>query len=345
MHMPTPPIPLAAALAATALLYLTACDSDDESGAPTTPPTEEVVAVANRAGGSVTFFDAVDDVSLGTLEIAGAEPMYVVYVPATDRLYLGDRAQDLVHVIDPDTRAVEAAIPVGEGVFHMWADGRGERLWVNNDVDNTTSVIDLAANAVVATVEVGVKPHDVFADASGTTAYVSVRAGDEAVADSVFAYSASTFERLAARAVGEDPHLYHLPADNRVYVPNQSGQLLALDGADLAEVDRLDVPGAHGIYPSPDGRFLFVTNLPGGELYGVDARDLTLVGDPLASPIPIPHNVAVNAAGTKAYVTHSGASADQVTVYDVSGGALALSDSLTAGGNPFGLAYYRRTGR
>ena len=322
----------------TLAVSIAACGDDDDGALLS--QTEETVAVANRAAGSVTFVDAATAEVEGTLAIEGAEPMYVVYVRATDRLYVGDRARDRVLVIDPDTRTVEMSIAVGDGVFHMWADGRGEQLWVNNDVDSTVSVIDLAEARVVETIALPLKPHDVFVDEAGTTAYVSVFAGDEAVPDSIFAYSTSTFARAAAAGVGNDPHVYH--RDNTLYVACQSGTFHLLDGTTLAERLVLELPGAHGLFPGPDGDRFYVTDLPGAEFYPVTVDAAPRLGNPLATPFPVPHNVVVNASGTRAFVTHSGAAADQVTVYDLAGGSVALLDSLTTGANPFGLAYYQR---
>ena len=113
------------------------------------PQKEEIVVVANRFSGSISFIDAISDQVLETLSIAGSQLMYIVYAPAHDRLYVGDRSQNKVHVIDPASRTLESSIDVGNGVFHMWAGGNGDQLWVNNDIDQTTSVIDLNTNRVI----------------------------------------------------------------------------------------------------------------------------------------------------------------------------------------------------
>ena len=74
-------------------LMITSC-RDDEA----TTEYEEIVATANRVSGSVSFIDATNNSILKTLDIAGSEPMYAVYVAATDKLYVGDRSQNQVHV-------------------------------------------------------------------------------------------------------------------------------------------------------------------------------------------------------------------------------------------------------
>mgnify|MGYP006953453186 CR=1 FL=1 len=55
------------------------------------------------------------------------------------------------------------------------------------------------------------------------------------------------------------------------------------------------------------------------------------------------HNLVVNRMNSKLYVTHSGATANMLSVFDIDPQQnLMLSTMLTIGTNPFGLAYYER---
>lgn len=304
------------------------------------PQKEEIVVVANRGSGSISFIDAISDNVLTTLAIAGSEPMYVVYVPARDRIYVGDRAQNKIHVINPATREVESAIDVGSGVFHMWADGNGNQLWVNNDVDQTTSVIDLNSNTVIETISIGAKPHDVFVTEDGSRAFISIL--DPSGPDKVFMYSTSTFQKTGEQDVGDDPHLYHLSRKDKLYVPCQSGKVYALDGSDLSVLNDNDYAGAHGIYGTLNQNNIFVTNISGAQIYSINTIKDEQIGDPAASE-PIPHNLVVNKKASKLFVTHSGGAANTVSVFDVGPQkGLTFSTTITIGTNPFGLAYYQR---
>ncbi len=322
-------------------LFFASC-SDDAHQYSNSTEYEEVVAIANRASGSVSFINADSDQVEQTLSINGSEPMYVVYVPKHDRLYVGDRALNQVHVINPNSRQVESSINVGQGVFHMWADGQGNQLWVNNDVDQTTSIINLNNNTVSNTISIGQKPHDVFVNDAATMAYVSVLVGDETVKDSIYAYNTTNLVRMASAAVGDDPHLFHIAATNTLYVPNQSGEMFLLDGTNLSEKSSIMLEGAHGIYPTPDNKDLFVTNLPGAQLFSFSTTTNALNGSPLNTEVPVPHNITVNETGSKAYVTHSGPMANRVSIYNIDNGNLTLKSMVTVQNNPFGLAYYKR---
>ena len=318
-------------------LLVTAC-KDDEVVAE----FEEVVVTANRVSGNITFINAEDNSVLKTLEIPNSEPMYAVYVAATDRLYIGDRAEDRIHVIDPATQTVETSISVGDGVFHMWADGQGKELWVNNDVDFTTSVINLADNTVTTTIDLGIKPHDVFVNNAGTMAYVSVFNGDEMLPDSVYAFSTSDYSRVAAQAVAKDPHLFHLSNGDNLYVPCQEGTVFVLDGSDLSERTSLAITNSHGIFGAPAQNYVYVADLSNGELYSIKTSDNSIQDGPVGTPATPAHNLAVNEAGDKIFVTHSGMTATLLSTHTLSGGNITNETTVTVGTNPFGLAYYKR---
>ena len=303
---------------------------------------EEIVAVTNRGGASVSLFNATNNQLINTIPISGSEPMYVVYVPVKDKLYVGDRAGKKVHIINPTTKAIESSITVGNGVFHMWADGNGKELWVNNDVDNTISVINLTTNTVSKTINVGIKPHDVFLTKDGTKAYVSVLNSDPNIQDKVYVYSVSNYTKIGEVNVGKDPHLYHLSNSNKLYVPCQSGQVYTLNGNDLSVISNKSFVGAHGIFPSPDQSNLFVTNISGNQIYSINASTSDINGAAINTPSTTPHNVVLNETGNKIFITHSGATSTAVTTYTVNSATLTAASTITAGLNPFGLTYYKR---
>ncbi len=321
-------------------VFVVSCNNDDEN---TTPKTyEEVVVIANRSGGSISFIDANTNQVTTTLPIMGSMPMYVVYVPTKDKVYVGDRSGKKVHIINPKTKAIESSITVGNGVFHMWADELGKQLWVNNDMDNTISVIDLNTNTVVQTINVDMKPHDVFLSKDGTKAYISVFNSNDMMPDKIYMYNTATYMKTGEANVGKDPHLYLLPSSNKLFVPCQSGEVFTLNGNDLSLISNNAFEGAHGIFPSPNQNTLFVTNITGNQIYSINTTTSMPIGMPIASLSTTPHNIVINEAGDKMFVTHSGAMATAVSTYSVNGSTLTAGTTITAGLNPFGLTYYKR---
>lgn len=330
--------PLSFKFCSVALLAAISCSDNDM---PVLPDNyEEKVVVANRGAGSISFVDAMSNNVSKTLSIPNSEPMYVVYVPQNDKLYVGDRMGKKIHVVNPKNQQVENSITVGNGVFHMWADGQGKELWVTNDIDNTISVISLATNTVTNTINVDMKPHDVFLTKDGATAFVSVFTADPNV-DKVYKYSVSNHTKTGEVNVGKEPHLFHLSNNNNLYIPCQAGKLFIVNANTLGIVTEKNYAGAHGIFGSPDQSKIFVSNISGNQLFSINST----TGDQI-SAIPsaanTPHNITVNSTGDKMFVTQSGAGST-VSVYSInSGGTLSGSASFNTGTNPFGIVYYKR---
>ena len=312
------------------------------------------IVIANRNSGSISVINTKTDEVTGTYQLPSSpnapEPMYVVYVKRGDRVFVGDRANNQVVVFKASDYSVETTIPVGQGVFHMWADKVGKQLWVNNDIDNTTSVIDLHSLQVVATVptpadlvSMGGKPHDVFLGPLGKLAYVSV-IGVSGQSDYVVQFSTRTFQETGRAAVGKDVHLSIPLVSRYLYVPCQnSDAVYVLNRFNMNVVETISVPGAHGAIMTTNGKIFYTTNLPGGGtngLYAIKTRTNQVLGS-TNTPYPVPHNVAVNTSSKKLYLTHSGATSDKVTVYEISNHnpVPVFVKEITVGLNPFGLAF------
>lgn len=361
---------LALALAAGFALVLAGCSEDPAAPAAGDKSAGEAsarhhghghgrsgaVVVANRGSGSISVIDARRAELVGTYDLPMAEgdavpePMYVNQMGR--RVFVGDRANDRVVVFHARTFAVLGTVPAGRGVFHQWVDRRGRQLWVNNDIDNTITVIDARSLDVLATVDVpadlvamGGKPHDVIVHPRGRFAYVTVLgvAGEN---DYLVQYETDGFTEMNRQPVGKDPHV-SVGRNTRLYVPCQnSDQVLVFNPYSLALVDELEIPGAHGAGMALNGRRFYTTNLPGGgtgAIYTVDTRRNRILGDPVDTPYPVPHNIALTDDGRKLFVTHSGGTADKVTVYRLKGRGKTPSyaGEVTVGLNPFGIGFVR----
>jgi DNA-binding beta-propeller fold protein YncE len=314
------------------------------------------IVVADRASGTISVIDTKTDTLSGTYNLPAGpntpEPMYVFPFPMKNRVFVGDRANNQVVVFDSTDYSVETTVPAGAGVFHMWGASWGKQLWVNNDIDNTSTVINMWDLSVVATVPMpadlvgmGGKPHDVILDYYGKYAFVSML-GFAGPDDYVVKFSTDTFDEVARTNVGKDPHLSLNRWNHLLYVPCQGNDsVFVLQQKDLALVTELAVPGAHGAGMSKNGLFFYVTNLPGGgtdALYTIFTLFNIVIGDPVDTPYPVPHNLALTSNGRKLYVTHSGGTSDKVTVFKTKGWFFPIPEyatEVTVGLNPFGLAY------
>ncbi len=315
------------------------------------------VVVANRVSGNISVIDPRTDQVVRTVALPmGAnapEPMYVVVSRAASRVLVGDRANDRVVAFDARTFSVVGAAAAGGGVFHMWEGGSGRhrQLWVNNDVDNTTSVIDARTLQSITTINTpndivaaGGKPHDVFVPDNGRDAWVSY-VGLAGANDVVVRYDRRTFAETGRVVVGKDPHLW--VAGRHLYIPTQqANEVRVVDRRSLAVATTIAVPAAHGVYGTH--RFVYVTNIAGGGTDGIqtiDRRTNAVIGT-TNTPFPTPHNIVVvrhGRASSKAYVTHSGGTADQTSIFriDRNSGLPTAIGSVQVGTNPFGLGARR----
>lgn len=312
------------------------------------------IVVANRNSGSISVINTKTDEVSGTYQLPAGpntpEPMYVVSVKQGHRVFVGDRANNQVVVFNSSNYSVETTIPVGQGVFHMWADPQGRQMWVNNDIDNTTSVINLHSMQVIATVltppdlvSMGGKPHDVILGPFGKRAYVTV-VGVSGSSDYVVQYSTTTFQETGRAAVGKDAHVSLTTRNRYLYVPCQnSNAVYVLNRFNMNQVEVISVPGAHGVNITTNGKVLYTTNLSGGGtdgLFAIGTRNNSVIGTS-NTPYAVPHNIALTPNSKKLYLTHSGGTSDKVTVYTVSNHdpVPQFLKEITVELNPFGLAY------
>ena len=194
----------------------------------------------------------------------------------------------------------------------------------------------------------GGKPHDVILDpANGQFAYVSlIRVAGHA--DYVVKYSTQNFSEVGRVAVGKDPHLSGTWRNNLLYVPCQnSNVVLVLNRSTLSQVTSIPIPGAHGAGMAVDGTTFYTTNFPGGGtagLWTIDTSSNTVDGIPVDTPFAGPHNIALTPVwsgngGRKLYLTHSGATANKVTIYKLKNDQPVHHKTVTVGFNPFGIAF------
>ena len=73
-------------------------------------------------------------------------------------LYVSTGRGSAIAVLDADSLAVQAVIPVGKRVWGLALSSDGSRLYSANGLDNTVSVIDTEKNQEINTIAVGERP-------------------------------------------------------------------------------------------------------------------------------------------------------------------------------------------
>lgn len=319
------------------------------------PKCKASIAVANRASGTLSILDTGSANNVKTIKMPGsnAEPMYVVAV--NGYVYVGDRKNNWVAVFKASKNLkfdVVKLMPAGKGVFHMWADASGERLWLNNDIDNTITVYNLRSHVPIKTIDIpsdlvdlGGKPHDVVLSPDGKYAFVTIVGLTSGV---LLKYNAETYEVEQRRDdLSSDPHVGLTFSNNKLYVPQQGGDVVNILSQDniMDTVADISIPDAHGVGTSKYHSAMYFTDIAGDEsgLYAVDLKNDTLVGSK-SSSTGTPHNIA--ASKDKLFVTHSGADSEIVSVYSASVDkpVPVFDKNVWVGLNPFGLAHVEPMG-
>src|ERR1044072_8927756 len=80
---------------------------------------------------------------------------------AGPKVYIGNFKDNTVSVIDTDTGAVVATVPVSAGPHGMAMTQDGRTVYVSGDGSSLVDVIDTATDKVVKTIEVGKTPNGI----------------------------------------------------------------------------------------------------------------------------------------------------------------------------------------
>lgn len=190
----------------------------------------DVVAVVSQSGPTVSFFDAVSDRHLGTVETL-AEPHELCF--------------------DPAHRLLWCANTYRSGYYHANTGRRSELTVLDPDTRQIVEVVDLAP-------EHG--PHGLSLDVARGRLYVSVegsrtRPGGVVVVDTA---TRRVIGRIGTEAPG--PHWFVASPDGTTgYASNKEAPFVSVvDLLDGTLTDRIEVPGGEGLAVSQDGARLYL---------------------------------------------------------------------------------------
>jgi YVTN family beta-propeller protein len=223
------------------------------------------------------------------------------------RLFVTNSGSASVAVVDSESHALLATIPVGSNPQDIVFTARGDRALVANMTSDTVSVIDTATLTVIATVPVSDAPRSLVATRDGEKAYVGCGNGFVDVID------LTTFTWSASISVGGS----YADSVNGLCVSPDGSRVWALWGNLIGIDTRTDTVVA-SIYAgnsptslalSPDGAFAYVPCAFGYGTFGF-AGALTTVD--LASGAVVnamnvwslPSTISISPDGTTAFVAN-----------------------------------------
>ena len=280
--------------------------------------------------------------------------MYLGISPNRGELWVGDRKNSRLVILQlrRSNILLDTFIPTPAGLFHSMNTQDSSvpfpLLWTTCDKDDVTVVHDLTTRRKLAEIplpetvrRLGGFPHDVSSNKDyGFVTYI----GNSDGAGYVASYDSTTFQLIKLIRTAEDPHIA-IRDTTQLAIAAQGGEVILVSIPDLKELNRDDrQPSPHGTIITNDTSYLYVTNIAEeGKNAVVSYNAMTL--DRLRCPTvdtsrAVPHNPKTNFRGTKLFITHSEASSDVVSVFDIekNGCPDPRSERLVKTGfNPFGI--------
>ena len=169
------------------------------------------------------------------------------------------------------------------------------------------SVIDTANNTVAATIGFVGRPYGVAVNPAGTRAYVTNIENFDSAVKVIDTAANSVISSISAG--GFPVGITVNPTGTRVYVLNAVGTVSVINTSTNTVI--AVIPGFSGtslsissgsLAVSPDGARVYVTDNFGGYLSVIDTATNTVSGSGPAGPWP--SSIALNPAGTRAYITN-----------------------------------------
>jgi YVTN family beta-propeller protein len=254
----------------------------------------------------------------------GSAPDGLAIGPEGRRVYVANRGDGTVSMLDLRTNAPLAATPVdawsSAPVQGVAASPDGRRIYVAT-ADLGVTVLDTATDAVVDAIPVaageGVRasPHGLAVSPDGRTLYVA----DDRDGGAVSVVDLGTHAIVAARSRGAGSAPSAVAAS-----PGGDRAWLAFAGADALDEYVVEagtigrsvaVPaGPAGIAVSPDGARLYLTAALAGAVVAIDAETLATVA--AATVGEAPRGVAVSPDGSRLYVANHGSGSVSVLSAD-----------------------------
>jgi predicted alpha-1,2-mannosidase len=249
----------------------------------------------NRFGNTVVPIDLVTRV-VGPEIAAGQEPRDAILYDG--RLFVTDRGNERVSVVDTSAQRVAATIEVGHGACGIALAPGGATAWIANGDDGTVQSIDLGRLSAGVPIEVGANPRAIAIAPDGKTLYVTDSGSNDVTPVDIATRSAQTPIPVGGRPMG-----IAITRDGKtLYVVNNANN-------DVTPIDvatrRASPAIAIGVSPmliaiSPNGALAYVSNYANSTITPIDVATNTA-----KAPITVggaPYGIAFTSDGKAALV-------------------------------------------
>ena len=305
---------------------------------------------ADTATGAPSFLSNVN---------AGNTPWSVALTPNGLYGYVGNWVGGTISSYSINSTAgtvspIPLSSPVSNNPTSIAMDRLGRFIWVTNWGYHTVSAFSIGTNGVLAAAGVPMTglalPYKIVAHSTADFVYIvnSAAAGGQIAVYSVNSSTgALTLLQTLGNAVSSPESMVIDPSGRFLYVANDSGSVGAFainaTTGQLTTIGYVNTgSGAYGIAMHPNGQYVYAVSSATSNNVRVFAINPTTGALTLAAGSPYsagsnPRGVAVNATGTKLYVTNY--VSNTVSAFSIGGSTLTpLGTPIATGSNPTGIA-------
>src|SRR3989449_5218977 len=263
---------------------------------------------------------------------AGNSPSGVAVNPSTGRIYVANRGDGTISVINSATKTVVGTITVGDIPAELAVNPATNRLYLTYSDNNITTVIDGSTGQVVGDIAVPQNVKAIAVNRVTNTIYLTGGGSSGSVPGSrLFVVSGSNNTVLRTIGIGSGPFSIAVnPNSNVVYVANFTDRTISVvDGSLKSVISTVPVNGApDGLAVNPGTNRLYVNDVTHNALLVLDASTYAILAQvPVGS---FPNAVDLNPKTNRVYVVNS--AGGSVTIVD--GNTNAVVSILKVGNFP-----------
>lgn len=254
-------------------------------------PDGKLLAVTGRGSSNVLFIDTASNQVVADV-LVGREPHVPTFTQDGREVWVTVRGRDYVAVVDTKTFQVTRHIKTMNGPSMLWFSPDGRRAYIASQKEAVLWMVDLPALRVIAVSVAGNFSPFIKLTPDGKEVWLTHQ-----TVDKVSVVDADNLNVLKVIDVGARPnHVEFVRSGGRdlayvtigktnLPVEQRGGEnLWVIDRGSREVVKRLSTGGseAHGIWATPDGRFLYVGHEVSNDVAVVDTAT-----DKVAATIPV----------------------------------------------------------
>ena len=232
------------------------------------PAPASMAIIVNSGDATLSLLDVAQGTELRRIPVL-REPHHVALAPGGRELLVGDAGGNEMLFLDPATAEIKRRMPIADP-YQLGFSPNGKWLVVTGLARNQVDVYEAASMQLAKRFPIGKMPsHLAYAPDSSVT-YVTLQGTNR-----VAAFDLKRMTPMWSAEVGSTPAgiVWHA---NKLLVANMGSDHFAeIDPTDGTVLRRVRTgKGCHQIFPSPDGRTLWVNNRVDGTTVMVDAATL-----------------------------------------------------------------------